>query len=364
MNSSGWLATFYDRARGFLHWWGTGLAGALPASLKGWLAPEGRRLEVKLTGASALLAVTDGGSRLGEVSVDRPEDIDPAVFMRLPDLKGVSGITLELPQQQVLLRSVEWPLKAEQHLSEALTYQIEKLIPLASDAVFHGHRVLRRDTGKGTFVFEVAAVVRSTVEPWLDAVARDKLSGLPVDLSMEGRDGLFRLNLVGRLQRGGARGGIKRGGLVSVFGLLAALAIGLPLMTKHDHLERVDEAIARLQQPAEQAGDLRQRLQASLSGIQNIIEERRGRYGVLAVLEELAQRLPDTAYLQRFEMRGDTVKVVGEAQKSTELVELLKASTLFGSVEFAAPVSRNPRTGMDRFQFDILLSTPGDGHVG
>jgi Tfp pilus assembly protein PilN len=110
------------------------------------------------------------------------------------------------------------------------------------------------------------------------------------------------------------------------------------------------------------------KLEVELSKIQNIqkelnrIEERIALlddfYGndpsALRILEELTDRIPKSAWVQRLDMSKGEVRIDGQASSSTELIALLDQSNIFKNVAFVSSISRIGG-GNERFRIKLQI---------
>ncbi len=81
---------------------------------------------------------------------------------------------------------------------------------------------------------------------------------------------------------------------------------------------------------------------------------RRGSPSVLSVLKELSERIPEDAWVNRFDFSEKGVQIQGEATSASELIPLLEASPMFGGVAFLSAITR-VRDGKERFRVGLSL---------
>ena len=81
---------------------------------------------------------------------------------------------------------------------------------------------------------------------------------------------------------------------------------------------------------------------------------RRGGPSVLGVLKELSERIPEDAWVNRFDFSEKGVQIQGEATSASELIPLLEASPMFGGVAFLSAITR-VRDGKERFRVGLSL---------
>lgn len=75
---------------------------------------------------------------------------------------------------------------------------------------------------------------------------------------------------------------------------------------------------------------------------------------ILDILKEITLKLPMDAWLERMDMKGNTVEISGRAASASSLIPLLEESSLFENVKFTAPITS--REGeKEKFKIKIML---------
>ena len=258
----------------------------------------------------------------------------------------------------MLHRNVTCTLETEGNLDRALRFQLDKLIPFPPDAVFFGYHIRHRDRQAKQLNFDFVAVPKSVVEPWLQAV---DASPLGPHLSAIWAEPTGRgVNLLPReSRRFDRRSGVAaRKVLALVMGILLVAAVSLLFVGQQRELALLDDAIAGAMQRAESARALDETVEKKAALLRRLADVDRRQPHHAAVMAELARILPDSAYLQRMTLEGSRVTVIGQAESSVALVDALSESPWFRDVEFVSKVTRDTRTGRERFQLRMEATTP------
>lgn len=99
-----------------------------------------------------------------------------------------------------------------------------------------------------------------------------------------------------------------------------------------------------------------QRLEGKVKALEEEIDFLNGisarRVRVLDLLKELTERIPETAWIQRFSFNADTIEIEGYADTASDLLSLLEASPRFGNAGFLSPITKG-RDGKERFRIGL-----------
>jgi general secretion pathway protein L len=135
---------------------------------------------------------------------------------------------------------------------------------------------------------------------------------------------------------------------LALFGCLASVSYAYYLGLQRDEL---DETVKRELNAAMSASTPEA---AKARRLRELVASQRQRAPSMAVtLEMLSRTLPDTAYLERLELRGNELTVSGRAQNVPELIGPLEETPHFEDVRFAAPTTR--REGDSIYEFSLSL---------
>ena len=342
----GGLGLVSQRLREFFAWWARGLTAGVPGRMKQPFLGSRHDLVLEIAGKRAELVRRHGGTTAALATLSVDEGLDG----QLPPIDYASSqLAVEIPDAYLLRRHLEWPLQAEGNLDAAVRFQLHKLIPMSAEDVYCKHRVIRRHRDKGVIELELLVIPRETVSPWLDRLAKSRLSGLVKSLTVKGLEP--EVDFLPASFVAGRRRFVTAPRLVSTaVVVLTALALLLPLYKKQRELDLLEADIVAHQQKAEETLKLRQNAEqtvAQATQLKGVVQKLPSR---VVLLEELAGKLPDSAYAMSVIIKGDVVELNGEAASSTEVIEQLAASPHFRDVKFAAPVSKNPANGFERFR--------------
>lgn len=329
-----------------VRWWRAELAGMVPAAAR----PHGPRLLVDLHDAAVPKVARR--ARGGGWRAVAPLDARGA---RL--LSAEAEVTLAVPPDWVLRRTLRLPEAAEARLDAVLGFEIEQHIPFAASEVVWSARVAQRLPEQQRIEVEVAILPRRLVAP---AAARLRALGLKANLSARPDPqsawpslSLEQLSPAGRRWRPMAEAALA--GLAAL--LVLHLALG-ELRRGEAMAAAVEARAAAARGDAERVLALDTEAAALRARFALAAEIRGGRPPAGAVLDEVARLLPDEAWLTEFRLTGEQLVIAGFAARADGLIGLLDASSMLREVRFAAPVTRDRPDAPERFQVAMRVVIP------
>ncbi|MBU6246365.1 MAG: PilN domain-containing protein [Xanthomonadaceae bacterium] len=344
-----------------LAWWGGELRAMLPARLRqalaggaDWHLLEHRdgQWSVRRAGAASVLAQwadSDDPAIQQQALRQALATVDPQ------DLR----LALCLPAETALRRTLALPLAARDNLAQVIGFEIDRQTPFRADQVATDVRELARPVGEGRFAVELIALPRATLDPLLERLAALRIRIDAVDL----RDGDARLgaNLLAPAQRPRRVNPRARLNLSLAAACLAlvVLVLGQWLHNRRVALLAMQAQVDAMHADAQQVALLRQQLQDNAGAAGFLARKKKDTVPVLALLDELTRRLPDSAWLERFSIDSNGhLGFQGQATQAARLVDALKDDPLIRDVGFQGSIQADPTTGKERFYLVANVRSP------
>jgi general secretion pathway protein L len=347
----------------FFAWWGGELLGMLPARWRhrfggglAWylLQLDGDDWTVRKAGATTELArwssQLDATSQLVAMS-DALRGVDAE------DLR----MALCLDAVGVLRPRLNLPLAARDNLQQIGAFEMDRQTPFRVEQVRYDVREVRAPAPPGRFAAELVVVPRQTLDPVLAKLASSGLQVDAVDVSV----GVERLGvnllpaeLAPRRKHPRQRLNLALGAAAIVLLVLSLLQF---LHNRESALEQMRSDVEAMRADAQQVASLRQQLQDN-AGAAGFLAERKARtVSALAVLQDISQRLPTTAWLERLSIdNSGQVGFQGQSPQAARLVDALKGSPVITDANFQGTIQVDPSTGKERFYMVAQLRKPND----
>ena len=365
-SSARWL-----RGGGFLAWWTHSLAAWLPRGWRLTLGMDRGRLLLQApvvdpaspdTGIDALqlrLQNGDGLRDLGQIpGLLEPDAIeDPLASLLVPALADLPRWLL-LPAAAVLRRRLVLPAAAAERLRDVVGFEIERQTPFSAAAVAFDARILDRRESDGQLDVELVVVPRATLDAQVAALGplASSLAGIDVAAG----DAPLGVNLLAAAQRRQQQDPWRLWNWV--LAAVAALAIAATLWQMLNNRRNAAELLQRTTDQrvaaARTVAQQRQQLVDMVEGRAFLDSVRSGRPTAVEILDELAHRLPDNTYLEKFSIENGHLLLIGLSGEAPALVGRLEGSKLWRAPAFTGALQPDPRTGRDRFTLtaDLALS--------
>lgn len=345
----------------FLTWWLTQLSDCVPAQLRRHMQREWCRIVLDLdTDGYRVQAICHGEQddfgHITATQVDSERGDQLRRFLAA-QAQRPERITLRIAPGRYLARTVELPLVAEENLNEALGFQINRLTPFTPDQVLYFCGVSQRMRASKTLTAWLAIIPAAPIEAGMEMLGASLLTPLRTPSQLPPADTPLELEFATNTGRARHLLGIPRTALVLLTLLFGGVA-GLHVFNRQITLEHVDRALSEERLRATEASQLLERIELLRTRAEWLRKARARQPLSVELLDELTQRLDDTTWLQRLDLRAGKLTMQGASQNASALLGVLEQSPLLRNARFESSVTRERDGESERFSISVDVAEP------
>jgi general secretion pathway protein L len=272
------------------------------------------------------------------------------------DGRAPHDVTLTLPPERALYKTLTLPFATEENLRQVLEFQVDQLTPFTADQVYFGYRVSGRDFDQGRLTVDFVAVPRAPVDEAIKTLASSGATVRAVVSQGMLAAGQFVSMLPAAAGR--APSALRHGinpWLALLAGLLALAAIATPLVIKREAVVQLLPLVAKAKKAAETTDALRRELETRLDEHNHLLQKRQNLTPVVLALEELARVLPDDTWVQQLDIKGTEMQIQGDTASSIKLIVLFEQSATLHDASFRAPLVKSQSAGFERYHLALQI---------
>jgi prepilin-type N-terminal cleavage/methylation domain-containing protein len=150
-------------------------------------------------------------------------------------------------------------------------------------------------------------------------------------------------------------------GLAGMATILAIALIVVPIVRTRETVDALQEELAATIRVAREQSELRQELDGLRKSELFLVDKKRDAPTVSALLFETTRLLPDTTWLEDWQLSGKALRLRGVSQSASDLVGVLEQSQLFSHTTFLSPVTRDS-DAHEHFQIATVVAS-GANHA-
>lgn len=267
-------------------------------------------------------------------------------------------VVLSTPPYHLLRKELSLPLVARSDLSQALSFELERLTPFRAAEIVWRHRIVRLDRSRDRLDVELLLLPRFAFEAAASLVKGAGLQAAAVVVEDRGTTAEFDLGEAGVKPVTGPRP--LRRALAAMAALLLIVAVGLPYVRLNAALNGAREASLPARAAATEAASIRAEIER-LTRAERFIREVRARApDPLQVLAAATETLPDNTYLTEFSLRGEQATLTGQSPAAADLIAALTRNAAFRNPTFGAPVVKSEGSKLELFTIRVQLQPGAD----
>jgi len=348
----------------FWAWWSGEIAAATPAYVRRYFGSSDSHLLVAQQNdrISVVLVSASERRQLGDFDRDTVQGTELENLRASIDAirSSFGREVLELPRGRVLRRILSLPAGTEERLEQVLGFEMDRFTPFAREQVYFDYRVVERDSSAGTIRVELTLTLRNYLDQLLEQLEACGIRPTTVRVARkfaapESENGRADLLPASRRPRRRLHERMLPWVLGVIIVVLAVAAIALPIVRQGAVLGDLRRQIELVRSDATAAAKTRDDI-VSVAGQADFFAARRSAAPTMVhVLDELTRLVPDDTWVSRLEVVNHQVRLHGESESASSLIAMVEASAMLHNARFASPVTKNPRTGNDRFVIEADL---------
>ena len=361
------LADFFQFLRTFFKWWASELASMAPIHLRRvWQRVWGSEIQsllLRLDDDRLVASTLENGREelISETAIGKGENssVPESLIARLADVDvNQYRVILFLDSTRIICRTTKVPLAAESELDDVLAFEIERLTPFHSDDVYFTYNVVDRDQTEKNLTVDLIVAPHKFVDPLVKSLQNrglrpDIVTAMTADLSPN--DIRVRLPVAGIHERHRATSTtVKFAWALSA--LLAFAAVSSPLFALKSVARDLHAKTQQVMATKQKAKALNREADRLGDGVRLLVSAKSTAPSPLSILEVLSRLLPDDTWLVQCNIVGQEVTLEGRTTSSAKLIGILEASPMFSSVKYLSPITRETKSGIERFNFALKLA--------
>lgn len=345
----------------FLQWWTGELRPLIPERVMGWFEVPGEKLLITSSASEWLLwrSGKDGEQLLDRLAMDaEPDQLRERLQACLDRFQeALTAVIYCLPSAQLLSKRLRLPLAAEANLQQAVGFELDRQTPFKANEVYYDVKVVQRDA---PFIeVDLYIVLRSEVDARLQQLARLGLTlqGVDINQASDAQSSTpspprpLHINLLPADKRGRRSNRRVRinWALATAALLLLALLMAETLYLRGNTLQQLQQQRDALRSEAMQVSKLEQQLDEAIEAANFLAEQQAQTPMMLDVIAEVTSLLPQHTWIQRMQMTGKELELLGLSDSSQQMIELLDQSAMLENTSFKGTIATDRRLNKERF---------------
>ena len=347
----------------FFKWWGTQLSSFLPTTYRD-----------ALTSGKGLLVVEKKSDVFNIRYVNQKQDVLLGEYesnaLSTEEIQKLieedarykdADIVLRIPEHLTIKQDIFLPIAAEANLRQAITYELDRYTPFNKDQVYFDF-IKGEKKKNSTHIHAILIVVKKTTldemydaclssgltPHFSDSVAQPVVSG-----EKSSRYNLLPSELCQKANK------------IPLFIMLGSLFVTLLLFAVllFYPLYSLDTGIDKLKHHKRLVEKIALEIEGSKKGIdylyqatQKVIDKKNEFPSMIEAINTATRVLKDDTWVSQLRYVRKNLQLTGQSSSASSLISSLEKTKIFHNAKFISPVTKDNRTGMERFKISTEVT--------
>ncbi len=348
----------------FFLWWGRELAYFLPEKAKKFFSDKLGIIIIRALENSYELSRLDDNQTFVIAEFERNEK-GKAEFKKLiendPGIKNADFI-IRLTSRYALKKEIYLPEVAADNLYQVVLFELDRYTPFTADQVYFSVKPIAKEASG-----LIKTVLILTPRDEMDLIYQELKAWdvKPKLVDFEGEANSFKYtdttyNLLRDVLRiKGWQAKYILPAFLSVMTLLFLLAtLALPVYLTGQQIDSLKAQLKPLTKDTLWVENQQSEIDSIYDKTVSLIAKKKGTPSVIELINTLTELLTDDTWLTHLQLKSRKLQIQGQSPAASTLIGVLEASPLFKNARFVSPLTQDKKTGLERFQISMEMSSP------
>ena len=355
----------FDLKRFFL-WWGRELSFWIPERLKQALSDKTGYIFLHITAEKIKFSSLIEGQRktIAELAFNEEGLAQAQKLLEENEDVKKAHLILRLSSEQAIKKILYLPAAAKGNIKQVVSFELDKYTPFSTDQVYFALKPLGKE-GNG----QVKVLLVLTPRDILDAIYLQlNDAGIYPDIvdydeeANNFNEDLDIYNLLPERERP-VKNKIEQT-LTWLFGfillVLVVAVLVFPVWHEAQNVDSLKQQIKQLKKDTEFVQSQQLEIDQIVDETEQLNQVKKNTPALLEIINTLSHLIENDTWMTHLQFKQGRLQLQGQSPTAEALIGVLEASPLFSNVRFVSPLTKDKRTGLERFQISINVNTPGD----
>ena len=340
----------------FFKWWGQELRFLVPQKVYDAFKAKGSLVvHIKDNGATVSYAYGENQELLGEFDVNALAKEELQNLIQGNTNYSDAKVVLRVPEHLSVIQDIVLPAAAESNLEQVIAYELNRYTPFSKEQVYYSYIKRNLENNKVQLPIRLVLVKKTTLDAMYEQCISLGLKPSFADSAMQIVDLGEASSAYNLLPKNLCLQAEKKPLFIMLGSLLLALALFIILLVLP--LKMGSAGLAKLKQHAHNAEtnaleieDSKKAIDYLYKATQQVIDNKNSSPSMIEVINTASKILADDTWVSRLRYINKTLQVTGQSGNASSLIASLEKMPIFHNVKFISPVTKDMRSGLERFQ--------------
>jgi len=346
----------------FFTWWGQELSSWLPEKLRRTLNPQLSSLIVTISDDE--INIRDEQSTENQpLILKRGDQVTAENLSTINPLsnQGKNRYIVRLTEQQATKRILFLPEALKKELNQVMCYEMDRYTPFHPDEVYFAVKLLDI-TDNGQIKVLLVVTPKDTLDLLLTQLKQYAIQPVIVDYEGAKNTSLNDKQCYNLLPEQEKTETDKKNQRIIWFLSITAFILSVsvlifPLWQQTRQINFLQQQFNPLRKEMDFVQAKQLEIDQLMTETQHLLALKKQAPSLLYLINQLSQLIPTDTSLTYFKYHSGQLQIQGQSPAASALIGILENSPLFSQVKFTSPLTRDKKTGLERFQISIHVTS-------
>lgn len=349
----------------FFTWWGEQLRELLPEKVRQHFVNQSGYLVVEPDQKRVTISFVSKGKNLslGDYEINALAMQDMQTLLQSNQQFRDAECVLRIPAALSLKQDVFVPVAAENNLQQVLGYELDRYTPFNKDQVYYDFVKTHREKNDNKVHVQLVLVKKTILDVFYEKCKTLGLDPSFADsalLTVESLPHQAKYNL---LPEDRCKKKDKTPLYVLTLSILFPLVLIFcflfyPLYKLDNGLDKLRKRSRIVEQEAVVIEDSKRAIDYLYQTTQTVIDKKKAAPSMIDVVDTTSKVLNDNTWVSQLHYSDNTLQLTGQSKSASTLISSLEAAENFRNTKFISPVTKDNRTGLERYRISTEVTTP------
>lgn len=353
----------------FFKWWWQQLSFFVPRKFLDALARDKCQLVVEINSETAKVSFVNQlqETQLGEFEINELGKEEVQSLTSGNKEYSDAKIILRVPEALSVTQDVFLPAAAEANLRQVMTYELDRYTPFHAEQVYFDFIKQGLANNKALIHLLLVLVKKSTLENMyqqclslgLQPFYADSQAQLVSPDKSHSQYNLLPKNLCQKANKKPLF--IMLGSILLTFTLIIALMV-IPLGRATEQLNELKQRSRKVEKIAREIEDSKKSIDYLFQATQVLIDKKKAAPSLVELMNTVTEVFGDDTWVSQWRYFNNTLQLTGQSGSASNLIASLEKTTNFSNTKFISPVTKDNRSGLERFKIstEVIIKQNAD----
>ena len=353
----------------FFKWWWQQLSFLVPRKFLDALARDKSLLVVEVNSETAKVSFVKHQQEtlLGEFACNELAKEELQSLIASNKQYSDAKVVLRVPEALSVTQDVFLPAAAESNLRQVMTYELDRYTPFHEEQVYFDFIKLGPANNKALIHLLLVLVKKSSLETLyqqclslgLKPFYADSAAKLVNPDNANSQYNLLPKNLCQKTNKSPLF--IMLGSMLLTLALVIALMV-LPLSRATDQLNELKQRTRKVEKIALEIEGSKKSIDYLFQATQALIDKKKAAPSLVELMNTVTEVFGDDTWVSQWRYFNNNLQLTGQSGSASNLIASLEKTKLFKNTKFISPVTKDRRSGLERFKIstEVIIEQNAD----